>query len=319
MIIPEDAAILLGNGINRYCEENYKTAKEYSWNALLKTLADDEGKRILDIKNMDIPYPEFFDLLCLRSENDDYENLKPRIKQEIDKWNGFLPHKKLTKFAMEHDIPIITTNYDTNLLTDELCEKNKKVAKKFKKSRPLPNEPVNPLEKKTQTYPWTFYYSDREIKNCLEEFAIWHMHGFSRYQKSLVIGIYDYARVIKNIRDFYSKEWHEGKTRKTQYLMKNIADTSWKRKERNSWLTVFFNKDLYIIGLGLSSYELSVRWVLQQRERFFKDYPERRKKTVFVYTSPERMTRSKKFFFKTAGIEIEKHDYDEIYQSWEIG
>ena len=318
MKIPNDAAILLGNGINHYCEEKYKTAKNLSWNELLKTIADDEGKRILDIKSMDIPYPEFFDLLCLRSENDDYKNLKPCIKQEVEKWTNFREHKRLTKFAMDYDIPIITTNYDTLLLTDDLRKKNRKVAKKFKQAKTFLNEPVNPLGKKTQSYPWTFYYSDRAIKNCLKEFAIWHMHGFSRYSKSLVIGIYDYARVIKKIRDFYSKKWHEGKTEKTQYSIDNIANNSWKKKERNSWLTVFFNKELYIIGLGLTSYELSVRWLLQQRERFFRDYPERRKRTVFVYSSPERMTRSKKFFFKTAGIETERHDYDEIYQSWEI-
>lgn len=318
MTIPKDAAILLGNGINRYCEENYKTAGECSWNALLKTIADDEGKRILDTKTMDIPYPEFFDLLCLRTEDDDYKNLKPAIKREIEKWKRFLPHKKLTNFAIKHDIPIITTNYDTNLLTDELREKNRKVARKLKKSKILPNEPVNPLGEKAPAYPWTFYYSDREIKNCLEEFAIWHMHGFSRYSKSLVIGIYDYARMIKKIRDFYSKKWHEGKTEKPQYSIENIANKSWKKKERNSWLTVFFNKDLYIIGLGLSSYELSVRWLLLQRERFFKEYPERRKRTVFVYSSPERLTKSKKFFLETAGIEREKLDYEDIYSSWEI-
>ncbi|MBD5427630.1 MAG: hypothetical protein HDR38_08805 [Treponema sp.] len=318
MKIPNDAAILLGNGINRYCESNFKTATCCSWNDLLKALADDEGKRILGIKSMDIPYPEFFDLLCLRSEDDDYENLKPAIKQEVEHWKSFKIHKNLTNFAIEHDIPIITTNYDTTLLTDDLKEKNKKVAKKFKKTKVLPNEPVNPLGKKAQTYPWTFYYSDREVKDCLKEFAIWHMHGFSRYPKSLVIGMYDYARVIKKIRDFYSDKWHEGKTEKTQYSIKNIASKSWKKKERNSWLTVFFNKDLYIIGLGLSSYELSVRWLLLQRERFFKKYPERRKRTVFVYSSQERMTRSKKFFLETAGIETEKHDYDEIYSSWKI-
>jgi hypothetical protein len=81
---------------------------------------------------------------------------------------------------------------------------------------------------------------------------------------------------------------------------------------------------LLIFGLQLGGQEVFLRWLLIERAKYFRQFPQRRKPAWFVHTvnenSPEDL--SKYFFLKSTGIQpIEVADYDSIYDKsvWGIG
>ena len=85
---------------------------------------------------------------------------------------------------------------------------------------------------------------------------------------------------------------------------------------------IFFHKELYIIGLALEAQEISLRWLFMEREKYFRKFPEKRKKTIYVQVTEngtKKISETKKFFLESLGIIIrELKTYDDIYSSWSI-
>lgn len=177
--------------------------------------------------------------------------------------------------------------------------KAKKKREKYKPQR-IKNIPFSDI------YPWGTYYSNKEISDALNQFAIWNIHGSCYYKRSLVIGASDYSAVISKISNYL-------------YSDKNsLLNTYINWIGRNSWLDIFFHKNLYIIGLSLDVQESSLRWLFIEREKYYRKNPDKRKETFYVYKSGD-MSESKKLFFNTLSITlIEMNSYDEIYSSWNI-
>lgn len=303
MKILKDSAILLGNGLNNYVIKN----STQSWKSLLLSLTENSDiKSFLNSNDSGISYPELFDLICFsegESENR-YKNLKPRIVESIKTWKSTVYHKLFVDFCCKNNIPVLTTNYDTNLLTDELLNANKKASKKSGKKKFSPQRTKK--EGFTDFYPWFSCYSDHKISDALNEFGIWHIHGFWYYKRSLSIGAFDYNANIQRLRKFlYGKK-------------NSLFESSGNWIGKNSWVDIFFHKNLYIIGLSLDVQETSLRWLLMERERYFQKHPAFRKEAFYVCTESE-LKKSKEIFFKTLNIKIAKtKNYDEIYSSWNI-
>ncbi|MBR0318673.1 MAG: SIR2 family protein [Spirochaetia bacterium] len=293
----KNIALLLGNGINVY----KKTGN--SWKELLKKITGDKTE--IDYLNNSgaISYPEFFDITVFNKAKRDNKSIqicnsevKNQICMEVKKWEETDLHKDLVKYAESKRIPILTTNYDMTL------EKALTLKKKIKK-RKLFYSPLG--QYKHFRYPWHQYYSDKKIDNSLNSFAIWHIHGFIYYPQSLIIGADDYASIINHAKDYINN--------KKDGLYASLRNnTVW--KGNNSWLNIIFHKDLYIIGLSLDSQETGLRWLLIQREKYFRDDEKRRKKTVYVHFDNKDLSAGKKFFFNSLGIEIKQlSSYDDIY------
>ncbi len=80
-----------------------------------------------------------------------------------------------------------------------------------------------------------------------------------------------------------------------------------------SWLHILFNTPLLIFGLGLEENEVFLRWLLIERARYFKKFPERRKKAWYVHKKPIN-NPGKIFVLGGVDIDIIQADaYDEIY------
>jgi hypothetical protein len=278
-------AILLGNGLNNYCK------LPVTWKKLLIELSNNSiSDKIL--KDNGISYPEIFDVICFNDEKEivNYSSLKEQICKKITAWSGTKRHEEFIDFVRQHEIPVLTTNYDLTLETSILKKEGKKPDK-------TNNRPV------IDRYPWYSYYSDHEINNPLCEFAIWHIHGFQYYKRSLVIGAIDYTNTIARL-----KKWLPEKT--------YSSDNVWIGK--NSWIDIFFHCDLIIIGLSLEPQETSLRWLLMERERYFRRHVEKRKKTLFVINSEhDKVGDGKKYFFESLKIDIKKYKLAaEIYKKW---
>lgn len=298
----ENVAILLGNGLNNYSK------LPISWKELLINLSDkNKSEKILDTK--EITYPEYFDTLCF--EKGEYENryksLKPKIVSNIKNWTGITCHRKLSEFGIKNDIPILTTNYDTTLLSNDLIEDNKKITKRRKSEKFAPIKPDGRIF--TDFYPWHSYYSNKKITEAKKEFAIWHIHGFWYYQRSLAIGSTDYAAYIHRLKDFISNK---------KYGLYNCDYDSW--IGRNSWVDIFFHNDLIILGLSLEVQETSLRWLLMEREKYFRNNELNRKKTIFITNKKfDSFGIGKKYLFDKIGIFHQEYDLpQDIYEEWEF-
>jgi hypothetical protein len=281
-------AILLGNGLNNY--RNSQTGWErllieISENTIPEDVFDDRG----------ISYPEIFDAICFNNgkESINYSSLKEKICKIIVDWPATEYHKTFVDFAGRNNIPVLTTNYDLIL---ETSIKNGKLIQPNK----LPGE-----AKRTDYYPWHSYYSDHEVKNVLNEFAVWHIHGFQHYKRSLVIGAIDYTNVI---------------TRLKRYVPTKIVSANDEWIGSDSWIAIFFHCDLIIIGLSLDPQETSLRWLFMERERYFRRNEEKRKKTLYVCNRKyDKFKEGKKYFFESINIKLQWYDCpSDIYERWSM-
>ena len=53
----------------------------------------------------------------------------------------------------------------------------------------------------------------------------------------------------------------------------------------DSWLHIFFNKSLFIVGLGLEESETFLRWLLIERAKYFRKFHNKKHKGWFITKS----------------------------------
>ena len=74
-----------------------------------------------------------------------------------------------------------------------------------------------------------------------------------------------------------ARAWlHRGGDRR---LFSGKSPDNWLGK--NTWVHIIFNSPLLIFGLALEENEVFLRWLLIERARYFKKFPDRRKKAWY--------------------------------------
>ena len=73
------------------------------------------------------------------------------------------------------------------------------------------------------------------------------------------------------------------------------------------------NNDLVFFGLALGSTEVFLRWLLIERAKFFKKYPQRRRAGYYLHF--DDVPPGQKLFLESIGFTlIEVSDYIDIYE-----
>lgn len=193
---------------------------------------------------------------------------------------------------MKLNKPVLTTNFDMYLEGDSM-------------SKIILNHPT--LGKKfTDYYPWNVVYSkySKFAIHDIYNFGIWHVNGANNYARSLKLSLTSYTRQGKRALDFlHSKNYDDDFDGKNQ--------SEW--KGMNTWLHLIFICDLFILGLGLDEQEIFLRWLLIERMKYFRKYPDRKRKGWYVCLKNE-ITEGKKFFLERIGFEpILLDNYDDVY------
>lgn len=281
-----DIAFIVGNGINRYPDN----PESISWEDLLMRLWQQFSPDIYEGIPLGITSTEFYDLLELAAG----DSLTPTgIQKEVaallEKWTFRDHHKAFILKAHAIDAPVLTTNFDLNLPSVLPLRQLYTDTKKF-----------------TDYYPWNTYYSDREPATPSAGFGIWYINGFVKYHRSLRLGLSHYMGSVEKVRNFL----HKGEGR----LFAGKAN--WAGSA--TWLDIIFNKPLCIFGLGLEENEVFLRWLLIERAKYFRKFPDRQKKGWYISPkseNPNDRTMGKYRFFKGIGIELVEVDtYDDIYK-----
>jgi len=301
----KNLSFLIGNGINRYKNEENDENRVDSWYNLLDKLWKKYGSKKYKFPNgMDLT--ELYDIIKIKNNKKNNKNLDIEITAELEKklqiWNYSEHHKKIVEFAIAKKTPIFTTNYDQLLM-------------KASDLKLFGNKRNNDF---THYYPWKCYYAKNEIKDPLKEFGLWHIHGMIRYKRSIRLGITHYMGMVN-----YAKKYLRIKTEKNYY--EQIDQRKWNGV--NSWLEVFLKKDLFIFGLGLDRSEIFLRWLLFERKKF-RDYLNFKNKDIFIEVKEskkddkceEKMFKAeleqKKFYFENLGFEyIVLDKYEDLYKN----
>lgn len=164
----------------------------------------------------------------------------------------------------------------------------------------------------TDFYPWSCYYSDRDLQFPTEGFGVWYPNGMIKYPRSIKLGLSQYMGNVERARKLIHKEpeniHFEGKNQ-------NYWDGY------KTWLHIMFNKSIFIFGFSLDETEVFMRWFLIERAKYYRKFPSRKHKGWFVIKEGENPTtcEGKKFFLKSVGFEIiELDNYNKIYEDiWE--
>lgn len=214
-----------------------------------------------------------------------YKNeLKKKVveKYSYNEVSGQAEYVNIIDSIRNSNNPILTTNFDS-LMSTSLDLKMYKMGEHF-----------------TDFYPWNVYFSDIELQNSNDGFAIWHINGLINYHRSIKLGLSDYMGCVERARKML-----QGKDLIEYFNGKN--QNNW--AGYNTWLHIVFNRDLFIFGLALDENEVFLRWLLIQRAKYSRMYSKFLKGWyVDVNISP-----GKRLFLEKIGFNvIELKSFDEF-------
>lgn len=292
-------AFIIGNGIHY----QYKDCS-VSWKQLLKDLWKEYVGNKQNIP-VGVSFTEFYDILELNRFWGEY-GIIPRDSAQLIQQKSSVKKSVIDRFPPKEvyklqgciegikrlNAPILTTNFDT-YISDSIYA-----------SRYI-LKPSQNQYKFTDFYPWNVYYSDSEIHNPSEEFAVWHINGMTEYQRSIKLGLSDYMGCVERARRMIQgdnlEEYFKGKNQ-----------SYW--EGFNTWLHIMFNKSLFIFGLGLEENEVFLRWLLIQRTKYCKLYNKSHK----GWYVDKNIKKGKRFFLEQLGFKvIDISDYNILYQALE--
>ncbi|SEJ80480.1 hypothetical protein SAMN05518849_11424 [Sphingobium sp. AP50] len=279
-----DLALVVGNGMNRYANASITN----SWDHLLLKIARHCAPQISRVP-AGTTLTEFYDVLELRSRAK-IGDLQAEFCEEMGGWRPYRHHDMIMGWARRNDCPVLTTNFDEVL--------SKAASASFQR-------PENP--KFTSFYPWECYFAPDLIDDPCEAFGIWHINGMARYKLSIRLGLTHYMGSVQRARGWMHRAGEEN-----LFKAKNKRD--W--RGAGTWMHVAFNRPLLIFGLALEENEVFLRWLLIERAKYFRKFPQRRQDAWYIYVDDPKDERQagKLFFLEAVGITpVRAASFDAIY------
>lgn len=258
-----------------------------------------EGLSNLSTLSCNISFPNEDQLNEVMTVAELGDKLRPAINSSMirglcklmQSWKPSDIHKTIASFAKKHEIPILTTNYDS-LLGDS-------VRAHFHDFNGEASSEIHPIS--------CCYTTKR--KPDVSKFGIWHINGMIKYPKSILIGLSHYIRALENIRkdlllpNKFDAEIFQG----NHWGFTSLS---------NTWVNLIFSRSLFIIGLSLEKDEVLLRWLLLERAKYYALYPYHQMKGWYIIRKEDKLSSGKKFFLDSVGIEIiQVPDYDSMYNA----
>jgi hypothetical protein len=315
-----DLALLLGNGINL----TSGASGGISWDQLMENLiasaaanSDEPSKATARLKRLlergdsgetAASLPEVFDIIeatgtikpVATGQPSHQLNLQSRIAEMLKGMKPGAPHRAVASWAIQSQVPILTTNYD-HCFQDALDRKACK-RQRFGSGKPH-----------SDYYPWDRYYAPNKIADPAKGFAVWHIHGDQDLKRSIRAGLDQYMGMVERLRKL------------KRPVAREILHGPNEDERRDPafhavpWLRTFMGKKLWIQGLGLRAAEVSIRWLLVQRFRYRRRYkPEESLESGWYVHGPTDKTgqleKERRIFFESVGLKIiEIAKPDEVY------
>ena len=234
----KDIALLVGNDINN-------VSPGTSWGELLIKITDfcgvSDGISVHEKKPFPLLYEEIF-LTALRRRHIEEKELKAFIAAQVSIIGQNEIHEAIRAMQPAN---IMTTNYEYSL------------------QGMAPHKNMGVVAE-------TLYSIFR--KNEFDGITYWHLHGESNYPISINLGFEHYCGQLQNMRNYVvNGTSYQNKNVQNEALEKRLAAGG--KLEIQSWIDLFFTKDVHIFGLGLDFVETDLWWLLTYRARskFYKN------------------------------------------------
>ncbi len=262
-----DKTLLFGNGLNQL------TTGLISWKDLL-----DKIKKKNKFDDLELPNTMIYERILL--ERPKLANgifaVEGDIKSEIAEQMQNIPTNEY--YEMVYILGFknyLTTNYDYSL--------NKKLIELGFFSKNNSTEDIYSIRRNTSI----LNKAEKEV--C----KIWNIHGEVDRPPSIMLGLDHYCGSIGKL-DAYLKGTYEFQENKNPVRVNSITDKIKRREyDRHSWVELFFNTDIHILGLSLEYSETDLWWILNKRARIMND----KKTSVHI---------SNQIFYYSTSIEPEK-------------
>lgn len=270
-----NAAFLIGNG------PNLNSGIFPGWKELLVAAAD-KGKKF---KPDGLTNTEVYDMVELHAK--DGKTVKTRVcgKLALKSSMDISVHRRLMEFARDTNSPVLTTNFDAA----------------FETGIGAPIKHINSAGF-THFYPWKTYYGFKQHALPTDGFGIWKIHGDIKYKDSIRLGLTDYMGSVERAR----KMIHKGDDR----LFQGKLQPRWSGHE--TWLHIWFNMPLIIVGFGFDTDEVFLRWLLIERRRYYNLH-KRPMDVWYISTAP--IKPSIKNLMKNIGVQFKLvKDFNTLYR-----
>lgn len=259
--------LLFGNGLNQL------TTGLISWKDLL-----DNIKRKNRFENLQLPNTMIYERILMERPklSDGIFAVEGNIKAEIAEQMRNISTNEYYDLVFDLGLKnYLTTNYDYSL--------NKKIEQKGYALKSNSTEDIYSIRRNTLILD----NKDQEIAK------IWNIHGEVDRPASIMLGLDHYCGSIGKL-DAYLKGTYEYQDNKQTIRVSSITNKITNRDfDKISWVELFFNTDVHILGLSLEYSELDLWWILNKRSRIMKD----KKTSVHI---------SNKIFYYSTSIEPEK-------------
>lgn len=239
--------ILFGNGINRLSKTNP------SWGDLLTEL---KGKR--DFKDNLLPNTMIYERIILDRPNlhmevlDDEFKVKSNISESMYDTVNHPYYLKLYDLQAQN---YLSTNYDNSFINTVQSEFNNQLH----------------VENKSTEGVYSIRREKRIFKTNKDYKSLWQIHGEIDRSASIMLGLDHYCGSIGKIDNFIKGGYEY---RKDGEPIRELS-ISRKMKEKAysevSWVELFFNSNIHIVGFTLDYSETDLWWIINKRARMLKD------------------------------------------------
>ncbi|ELA9373166.1 SIR2 family protein [Vibrio parahaemolyticus] len=269
----EDFAVLVGNDINNINPGN-------SWSDLLSELT--EYLSISVDFEQDKPFPLAYEEIYFKAvKNGNYSegDIKKFVSKHINKIGNSSIHEAVVKLNTNH---IMTTNYD-------LCLES--------------TITQNPEKLKNRGFITESKYNIFR-NHIVDDKVFWHVHGSANAYLSITLGYEHYSGYLQHMRNYVVSGT------KDTYKKKSFLPLTKRFKtddvENQSWLDLFFTKDVHIIGLSLDFNESDLWWLLTFREKSKYSKSLNITNNIYYYIPEEyvKSSKSKIDMLRSVGVTI---------------
>lgn len=229
-------SLLFGNGLNQVTNNGPK------WNELLKRL-----KGYNNFDNGELPNTMIYERIFMERGKPSLEH-EIHIKNEISEMMSTINSSEFYKLILDLKLDnYITTNYDYAMQkTFHGVLKN------------MSTENIYSIRRH-----WLL-----ENKNMKSK--IWHIHGEIDNPKTIQLGLDQYCGSIGKI-DAYIKGTYfypkDGARTKTLQIEDKCSSNDKNKFDNISWVELFFNTNIHILGFGLDYSETDIWWIINKRAR----------------------------------------------------
>lgn len=229
-----EKTLLIGNGLNRTLQFSI------SWSELLCDIAKEHNVEYIPDLPMPLEFERIINTILKKSDvpnSQIYSDVKARIARKVKdvKLPDDAIHREL---ATVKSNAIITTNYDYLL---EYAY----------------NRSFNYKGKTNLKYLW-------EATSVQQGIKFYHMHGMADNPASICLGYEHYMGIVENLRSMLN-----AKVQNRQDEMKNKRILKGEDAPTDYWGERFYTTDVDIIGLGLTTVESDIWWLLTHRASIY--------------------------------------------------